>query len=208
MEAVHVMRDDGQRGTVVQRISTDEAAPQLVIAFADGSQLIVPEDVLIAQPDGTYHLRLHHPALVQEVTTASGADEPLVVPVVAEELTVEKRQVTRGTVRIHTRVETREEVVDEPLQREEVAVERVPVNALVEGEAPMPHDENEVFVIPILEEVLVVQKRLFLKEEVRVTRRRTTMRKPQQVTLRREVVEVERLAPSEPSASTTEASGG
>ena len=207
MEAVHVMRDDGQQGTVVQRITTDEAAPQLVIAFADGSQLVVPEDVLIAQPDGTYHLRLNQTALVKEVTTASGVDEPLVVPVVAEELTVEKRQVTRGTVRIHTRVETREEVVDEPLRREEIAVERVPVNALVEGEAPMPHYENEVFVIPILEEVLVVQKRLLLKEEVRVTRRSTTMSKPQQVTLRREVVEIERIAPSEPSASTTDASG-
>jgi uncharacterized protein (TIGR02271 family) len=134
-------------------------------------------------------------------------DEPLVIPVVAEELTVEKRQVTRGTVRIHTRVETREEVVDEPLRREEVTVERVPVNNLVEGEAPMPHYEQEVFVIPILEEVLVVQKRLLLKEEVRVTRHRTTVSKPQQVTLRREVVEVERVAPSEPSASTTDASG-
>ena len=207
MEAVQVMRDDGQQGTVVQRITTAEAAPQLVIVFADGSQLVVPEDVLIAQPDGTYLLRLHQTALVKEVTKASGVEEPLVVPVVAEELTVEKRQVTRGTVRIHTRVETREEVVDEPLLHEEIAVERVPVNALVEGEAPIPHYENEVFVIPILEEVLVVQKRLFLKEEVRVTRRSTTMSKPQQVTLRREVVEIERIAPSEPSASTTEASG-
>jgi uncharacterized protein (TIGR02271 family) len=207
MKAVHVMRDDGQQGTVVQRLTTDEAAPQLVIAFADGSQLMVPEDVLIAQPDGTYHLRLNHTALVKEVTTASGVDEPLVIPVVAEELTVEKRQVTRGTVRIHTRVETREEVVDEPLRREEIAVERVPVNTLVEGEAPMPHYENEVFVIPILEEVLVVQKRLLIKEEVRVTRRRTTISKPQQVTLRREVVEIEPIAPSESSASTTDAPG-
>jgi uncharacterized protein (TIGR02271 family) len=207
MEAVQVLRDDGQQGTVVQRITTAEAAPQLVIAFADGSQLVVPEDVLIAQPDGTYHLRLNQTALVKEVTKASGVDEPLVVPVVAEELTVEKRQVTRGTVRIHTRVETREEVVDEPLLHEEIAVERVPINALVEGEAPMPHYEDEVFVIPILEEVLVVQKRLLLKEEVRVTRRSTTISKPQQVTLRREVVEIERIAPSEPSASTTDASG-
>jgi uncharacterized protein (TIGR02271 family) len=207
MEAVQVIRDDGQEGAVVQRIATDEAAPQLVIAFADGSHLVVPEDVLVAQPDGTYHLRLNQTALVKEVPTAAAADEPLVIPVVAEELTVEKRQVPRGTVRIHTRVETREAVVDEPLLHEEVAVERVPVNALVEGEAPMPHYENEVFVIPILEEVLVVQKRLLLKEEVRVTRRRTTISKPQQVTLRREVVEIERLAPSEPSASTTDVSG-
>jgi uncharacterized protein (TIGR02271 family) len=207
MEAVYVMRDDGQQGTVVQRLTTAEAVPQLVIAFADGSQLVVSEDMLVAQPDGTYHLRLKQTALAKEGITASAVDQPLVIPVVAEELTVEKRQVTRDTVRIHTRVETREEVVDEPLRREEVTVERIPVNALVEGEAPMPHYEHEVFVIPILEEVLVVQKRLFLKEEVRVTRHSTTMRKPQQVTLRREVVEIERIAPNASSASTTEGSG-
>ena len=102
MERVQVLRDDGQQGTVVQRMTTAEAAPQLVIAFADGSQLVVPEDALVAQPDGTYHLQLNQTAHVKEVTTALAADEPLVVPVVAEELTVEKRQVTRGTVRIHT----------------------------------------------------------------------------------------------------------
>jgi uncharacterized protein (TIGR02271 family) len=207
MEAIQIMRDDGQPGTVVQRISTAEAVPQLVIDFADGSRLVVPEDVLVAQPDGTYHLRLNETVLGNQGAIVSAADEPLVIPVVAEELTVEKRQVIRGTVRVHTRVESREEVVDEPLLREEVIVERVPVNALVEGEAPTPHEEEGVFVIPILEEVLVVEKRLLLKEEVRVTRRRTTISKPQPVTLRREVVEVERVAPSAPPASTPEASG-
>jgi hypothetical protein len=71
----------------------------------------------------------------------------------------------------------------------------------------MPHDAPEVGVLPILEAVLVVQKRLCLPEEVRVTRRRTTRRQPHQVTLRRAVVEIERLAPSEPATSPTAASG-
>jgi uncharacterized protein (TIGR02271 family) len=173
----------------------------------DGSRLVVSEDVLVAQPDGTYHLRAHGTTLDTQGATGTVADESLVIPVVAEEITVEKRRVARGTVRVHTRVETRQEVVDEPLLHEEVVIEHVPVNTLVEGEAPTPHDEDGVFVIPILEEVLVVQKRLLLKEEVRITRRRTTIRKPQQVTLRREVVEVERVAPGESSASTTEAPG-
>ena len=124
MEAIQVIRDDGQRGTVVQRIATAGEAPQLVVAFADGSRLVVPEDVLVAQPDGTYQLPLSHTGLVNQVATEAVADELLIVPVVAEELTVEKRRVARGTVRVRTRVETREEVVDEPLLREEVAIER------------------------------------------------------------------------------------
>ena len=207
MEAVQVIRDDGQPGTVVERLATAGEAPQLVVAFADGSRLVVPEEMLIAQPDGTYHLRLNQTAMVNQVATELVGDEPLVVPVVAEELTVEKRRVARGIVRVRTRVETRQEVVDEPLLREEVAIERVPVNTLVEGEAPTPHDEDGVLVIPILEEVLVVEKRLLHTENVRVTKRHIRISQPQQVTLRREVVEVERVAPGESPASTTEAPG-
>ena len=45
---------------------------------------------------------------------------------------------------------------------------------------------------PEIEEVLVVEKRLVLKEEVRVTRKRRQVRNPQRVTLRREEVVVER----------------
>ena len=43
--------------------------------------------MLIAQPDGAYHVQLNQTALVKEVTKASEVDEPRVVPVVAEELT-------------------------------------------------------------------------------------------------------------------------
>ena len=128
--------------------------------------LVVPEERLIAQPDGTYHVRLNQTALVTQVATELVGDEPLVVPVVAEEVTIE----------------------------------RVPVNTLVAGEAPTPYEEDGVLVIPILEEVLVVEKRLLHKENVRVTKRRIRISQPQQVTLRREVVEVERVAPGEQRA--------
>jgi uncharacterized protein (TIGR02271 family) len=201
MNAVQVIRDDGQPGTVVQRIAAPEGGPQLVVAFADGSRVVVPEDVLVRQPDGTYRLRLTHATPVNQVVTGAATEESIVVPVVAETLTVEKRQVARSTVRVRTRVETREEVVDEPLWREEVVIERVPVGTLVDGEVPTPHDEGGVVVIPILEEVLVVQKRVFHTENVRVSTRRTAIHRPQQVTLRREVVEVERVAPDAPPGS-------
>ena len=75
------------------------------------------------------------------------------------------------------------------------------MNKFVEGAAPTPHYEDGVLVIPILEEVLVVEKRLLLKEEVRVTKRQKHISKPQHVTLRREVVDIERLAPGEASAT-------
>jgi uncharacterized protein (TIGR02271 family) len=86
--------------------------------------------------------------------------EELVIPVVAEELTIEKQRVARGKVRVQKRVETTEEVVDAPGVHEEIVVEHIPVNKLVEGAAPQTRDEDGVLVIPLIEEVLVVEKRL------------------------------------------------
>jgi stress response protein YsnF len=61
---------------------------------------------------------------------------------------------------------------------------------------PVPtRTEGETTIIPVMEEVLVVEKRLRLKEELHVTRRRTEHRDPQRVTLRSERVEVERTGP-------------
>ena len=53
--------------------------------------------------------------------------------------------------------------------------------------------EEDTLVIPLLEEVLVVEKRLLLKEEVRITKRRMETHRPQRVTLRREEAVVERV---------------
>jgi hypothetical protein len=59
--------------------------------------------------------------------------EPVaVLPVVDEELRVGKRVVETGRVRVTKRVHEREELVDEPLVREEYDVERVPVNVFVD----------------------------------------------------------------------------
>jgi len=48
-------------------------------------------------------------------------------------------------------------------------------------------------IVPLLEEVLVVEKRLMLREEVRISKRRNETHRPQTVTLRKEDVNVERL---------------
>jgi uncharacterized protein (TIGR02271 family) len=125
------------------------------------------------------------------------AEEQLVIPVVAEEATFSTQEVVRGVVRVHKRVETYEETWDAPLTTETVTVERVPVNTLVEGEAPQTREEDGVIIIPVLEEVLVVEKRLLLREEVRLTKQATTVSSPQAVTLRREAVKVERTTPDE-----------
>ena len=94
-------------------------------------------------------------------------------------------------MRVVKRVVERQETVDQPLLREEVTVEHVPINQVVEQAAPVRY-EGDTTIIPLYEEVLVFEKRLMLVEEVRVTRRQTERRDPQTVTLRREEVVIER----------------
>ena len=172
MQGVSVVRDDGARGTVV----AGEEHGQILVQFNDGSRASVPPEALLRQQDGTYRL----------------SSDQMVIPVVAEELTIEKERVERARVHVRKRVETREEVVDAPVTREEVVIEHVAVNKFVEDRAPQEREEDGVQVIPIFEEVLVVEKRLFLREELRISKRRTTTNTPQTVVLRREVVDVER----------------
>ncbi len=118
--------------------------------------------------------------------------EEHVVPVVAEELEVETRQVVRGTVHIDKRVETRDEVVNLPVVHEEVVVERVPMNTLVEGAPPAVREEDDVLVIPYWKKSSWSKDgsccvRSFGHEAPHDTQA------PQTVTLRREVVDVERV---------------
>jgi uncharacterized protein (TIGR02271 family) len=155
--------------------------------------------MLLPQPDGTYYL----PLGLAELQAAHSGERPesrytLVIPVLVEEHNIQKRVVETGKVSITKRVHEREVMVDEPLVCEEVEVTRVPVQRVVDGPIPV-RDEQGIMVISILEEVLVVEKRLMLKEEVHIRKHRVETRQPQQVTLRSEEVSVERHTTPEAS---------
>jgi uncharacterized protein (TIGR02271 family) len=124
------------------------------------------------------------------------------IPVVDEEARIDKREVVTGRVRIRTRVEEADETVRGTLDEEVVEVERVPVDRIVEA-APAVRQDGDVTIIPVMEEVLVVEKRLVLKEELHVRRRRKQESVEVPVTLRRERVEVERLPADETRAGKT-----
>jgi len=119
--------------------------------------------------------------------------EKIVIPVVEEQAFVNKQVVQTGKVRITKRVSQHEELIDEPLLREEVTVERVPVNQYVD-QAPQVRNEGDVMIIPVVQEQIVMQKRLVLVEELRVRKQTVETHQPQSVTLRKETVDVIRIA--------------
>jgi uncharacterized protein (TIGR02271 family) len=125
--------------------------------------------------------------------------EETVVPVLEERVDVRREPFDVAKVQVRKHVEERVETVAPPVHREEITVERVPVDRWVDA-PPGNRLEGDVLVVPLLEEVVVVQKRLRVREELRI--RKTLVQEasvPQQVTLQREEVDVERqpLAPPE-----------
>jgi len=86
-------------------------------------------------------------------------DDVQVIPVVEEVLDAQTRPVDTGGVRISKTVREREEHIDEPVWREEIHVERVTINRIVDGPAPLVRTEGEVMIVPVLEEVLEAIKK-------------------------------------------------
>ena len=117
--------------------------------------------------------------------------EQMHIPIVEEEAHVTKRAVETEHVRVRTFTSEEEVVVREELRREQVEVTRVPVDREV-AEAPAIRTEGEVTIVPVLEERLVVEKRLFLVEELHLRRRVATEEVAVPTTLRRTQVDVER----------------
>jgi uncharacterized protein (TIGR02271 family) len=116
-----------------------------------------------------------------------------IVPVVEETAIVSKERVVTETVRLHKQVHEDQEVLDIPIQEEDIEVERVSIDHWVDEPVPV-RQEGDTTVYPVLKEVLVYEKRLKLVEEVRVTRRRATHHTQERVRLRREDIVVERDA--------------
>jgi stress response protein YsnF len=117
------------------------------------------------------------------------------VPVVREDAWVEKRIVDTGRgVRVHKTVAEHPCQIDESLLRDDVEVSHVPVDRIVPlDQAPATRYEGDTLVVPVLEEVLVVERRLRIKEELHITRIRREERHVESVLLKSEQVRVERF---------------
>ena len=110
--------------------------------------------------------------------------------IVEEELRVEKRQVATGRVTVRTTTEISEEVARATLEGETVEVTRVPVNREIDV-APSIRTEGDMTIIPVVEEVVVIEKRLVLKEEIHLRRTVTREDVAVPVKLRKQRVTVE-----------------
>lgn len=124
-----------------------------------------------------------------------------VLPIIEETAIIGRELVETGRVQLTKTVTEHTETVPLDLLREEVRVERVPVNQFLPDDQPAPTSryEGDTLIVPVLREVLV--KRLLLVEEYHVHKQQVATTEPQNVVLRSESLEVTRLPPRSNDAS-------
>ncbi|WP_161891198.1 YsnF/AvaK domain-containing protein [Pontibacter russatus] len=159
------------------------------------------EDSAVREPDADRRLDSARENVYDDRDSAVRANarsneaQPDYIPVVEEQVRINKKTVETGRVNIYKDVHEEDVTVDVPTVHEEVNVERVPINEFVESAPPSVRYEGDVMIIPVLHEELVLVKRLKLVEELHVTKRKIETHEAQHVTLRKEEVNVNRVEP-------------
>lgn len=141
-----------------------------------------------------------------DVTNTVTADtitrEDVRVPVREEELVVGKQQEEIGRVHLHKDVVEEQETVEAPVTREEVRVERVPVQNQDLATDADAFTEKDIDV-PVMGEELVAGKRAVVKEEVRLEKDAITQNQQVGGTVRKERVTVEGIDDTDVDAMDT-----
>lgn len=160
----------------------------------------VDHDRLYLDTAGTY-------SLIEQDTADIGTDGEVRIPVTEERLEVGKRQIDLGEIRVHKTVEEVEEVRRGPLNREDVEIERVRVNRRV----TVPEErrqEGDWLIIPVMEEILVVEKRLMVTEEIRIRKHLVTEDREVRATVRREHASIDDTRAQTPTRPTSKTDSG
>jgi stress response protein YsnF len=197
MQNITVVQEDREIGALEE---ADDS--QLMVRLADGRHARVSRDDLVPLRDGTLMLATpleklrflpeHEQPSVQTMNAVPVVDGELgvtTVPRVEEQLHVDKVEKTIGSVRVRIVPSERQQTVSVPVTETHADVRRVAIGRIVDG-PPAVREEGDVVIVPVLEEVLVVEKKLLLREEIHITRRETTRTEEHQVSLRSERAEI------------------
>lgn len=113
-----------------------------------------------------------------------------------ERLAVDKKWVESGSVDIHKNTVEEQQTLDVPYEREEVEVERRPVNQELSeyeasGHSAETYEKDGLWHIPVIEERLEVRKVKYVSEEIIVHKRKVQETKHISETVQRETVDID-----------------
>ena len=124
-----------------------------------------------------------------------------------ESVTVTRRQIAGDTVRVETVTRERQQQVETDLTHEHVEIRHVPIGRVID-QMPDVRIEGDITIVPVVEEEVVIQRRLVLREEIHMRRVRVSERHQQTVTVRSQDAIVTRLRPDPGACVAPESSEG
>ncbi len=200
--AFQIIDEKGVRGTLDLTVVPPQGSESklVLVRFDDGSQVFADAGTFVEREEGVFSFPGSFAELLTQNqsskygSTAFGDSGQIVIPLLAEQLNIARQKVLTGGVRVHKTDSEQIETIDEPTLREEMEIQRVAVNRFITEPAAVRY-EGDVMIVPLMEEVLVVEKKLVLREEIRITKRHDTLRNPQQYVVRREEATLEKIKP-------------
>ena len=128
----------------------------------------------------------------------SQCEDERTIPLYEEQVDIVKVEAVTDRLQVSTHVDERAVLIENTVERGQLTIERITVDRAVDH-APEPRQEGDTLIVSVVEERLVVEKRLFVVEELRITRTSTTDRVTIPETIRTMRASVER-ADSSPAA--------
>jgi uncharacterized protein (TIGR02271 family) len=138
------------------------------------------------------------PSALSDSPVQGSSEESGVLRLLAEDATVSRQVLETGRVRVAKVTRTRDHLIDELLAHTRFEVNRVPVGRLIDA-MPAIKEDGDLTIVPIVEETVVVERRLMLKEELHIRRVQTNERFQQTVKLRYQTAEVTRIPAQKPT---------
>lgn len=138
-------------------------------------------------------------SVAEETAGEELTESEAVLRLAEERLSVGKRVVETGRVRVRRTTTEKVQKVDVPLSSDSYEVRRVPIGKEVKKTPPVRETRTEI-IIPVVEEVLVVERRLVLREELHIRKVRSVERHSEEFTLRVQQATVDRVAPQNSDA--------
>lgn len=195
-EGMEVLDSDGQKIRMCGETLGDYF--NVDAGFLGTKEYYVPFSAITNISDGAIFLNVqkdqvgtmgweHRP---ERTGTTTAADEQRTVQLREEELQARKRSVETGSVHLGKDVVEEERKMDVPVTREEVYVERHPVDRRP-ADRPISESDTETMRVPVVEEQVEVDKQPVVYEEVGVGKRATQENHQVSDTVRREELRVD-----------------
>jgi hypothetical protein len=153
-----VYGDNGLRGVMFASARFLDGNSERVVKLEDGRELRVPADALEPRPDGSFYLRLNPPGESAAREEPRLSDQPRLTDQPA-------KNGSSDNGKLH------DALLHDALFRDTYEVEHVKVDQLMDQPAT-ERREGDNLIFPVVEEVLVVEKKYLLKEEIHIRKRR------------------------------------